>query len=94
MESSAWPFQLLRFAIGQPIVWPSIALLLGTLLAVFLFQLVRRNALIVMGQGVNDAVFPLINTAAVIGFGGVVTHTAGQVSVKSEQQAAATPSIE
>jgi H+/gluconate symporter-like permease len=38
---------------------------------------VRRHALLVMGQGVNDAIFPLINTAAVIGFGGVVTQTAG-----------------
>ncbi len=77
LASDGWLFELLRFAISQPIVWPSIALLLGTLLAVFLFPLVRNDALIVMGQGVNDAIFPLINTAAVIGFGGVVTHTAG-----------------
>ena len=77
LDSGGWSLELLRFATGQPIVWPSIALLLGTLLAVSLFHLVRRNALIVMGQGVNDAIFPLINTAAVIGFGGVVTHTAG-----------------
>ncbi len=70
-------FELLRFAVSQPIVWPSIALLLGTLLAVALFRGVRRRALITMGLGVNDAIMPLINTAAVIGFGGVVTHTAG-----------------
>ncbi len=31
----------------------------------------------VLGNGARDAVMPLINTAAVIGFGGVVTHTAG-----------------
>ena len=30
-----------------------------------------------MGNGVQDSIMPLINTAAVIGFGGVVTHTAG-----------------
>jgi H+/gluconate symporter-like permease len=30
-----------------------------------------------MGQGTNDAIMPLINTAAVIGFGGVVTQTVG-----------------
>jgi H+/gluconate symporter-like permease len=29
------------------------------------------------GHGTQDAILPLINTAAVIGFGGVVTHTAG-----------------
>jgi H+/gluconate symporter-like permease len=52
-------------------------LLLGTLLAVALFPGVRRRALLTMGHGVNDAIMPLINTAAVIGFGGVVTHTAG-----------------
>jgi H+/gluconate symporter-like permease len=77
LASAAWPFQLLRFAVSQPVVWPSMALLLGTLLAVVLFRPVRRHALLVMGQGVNDAIFPLINTAAVIGFGGVVTQTAG-----------------
>lgn len=77
LDTGGWPFELLRFAAGQPIVWPSVALLLGTLLAVSLFPKMRRGGLIVMGQGVNDAIFPLINTAAVIGFGGVVTHTAG-----------------
>jgi H+/gluconate symporter-like permease len=77
LASTGWPFQLIRFAAEQPIVWPSIALLLGTLLAVALFPLVRSSALVSMGQGVNDAIMPLINTAAVIGFGGVVTHTAG-----------------
>jgi H+/gluconate symporter-like permease len=30
-----------------------------------------------MGKGTQDSIMPLINTAAVIGFGGVVTHTAG-----------------
>ena len=77
LDAGGLPFELLRFAAGQPIVWPSVALLLGTLLAVSLFPKMRRGGLIVMGQGVNDAIFPLINTAAVIGFGGVVTHTAG-----------------
>lgn len=77
LARTEWPFELLRFAVGQPVVWPSIALLLGTLLAVALFGSVRRHALMVMGRGVNDAIFPLINTAAVIGFGGVVTHTSG-----------------
>ena len=68
---------LLRFANSQPIVWPSIALIAGSLIAVALFSHVRRHALQVMGEGTQDAIMPLINTAAVIGFGGVVTHTAG-----------------
>ena len=42
-----------------------------------LFRPVRSDALHVVGQGTQDAIVPLINTAAVIGFGGVVTHTAG-----------------
>ena len=69
--------ELLRFAGSQPIVWPSIALISGTVLALLLFPSVRSNALQVMGKGTQDSIMPLINTAAVIGFGGVVTHTVG-----------------
>jgi H+/gluconate symporter-like permease len=69
--------EVLRFANSQPIVWPSIALLAGTVLAVLMFSAVRGRALVVAGQGTQDAILPLINTAAVIGFGGVVTQTAG-----------------
>lgn len=69
--------QLLHFATSQPIVWPSIALLGGSVLAVLLFPTIRGNALKVGGDGTQDAIMPLINTAAVIGFGGVVTHTTG-----------------
>jgi H+/gluconate symporter-like permease len=67
--------QLLRFANSQPLVWPSMALFCGTLLGAMLFPAVRRNALHVVGAGTQDSVIPLINTAAVIGFGGVVTQT-------------------
>ncbi len=70
-------YALLQFANSQPIVWPSIALFSGTLLALLLFPAVRPDALQVAGHGAQDAIMPLINTAAVIGFGGVVTHTAG-----------------
>ncbi len=69
--------RLLNFASSQPIVWPSIALLGGSLLAVLLFPVVRKDALRVAGDGTQDSIMPLINTAAVIGFGGVVTHTQG-----------------
>jgi H+/gluconate symporter-like permease len=77
LQGGGAALELLRFANTQPIVWPSIALLGGSLLAVLLFRSVRRHALHVMGEGTQDAIMPLINTAAVIGFGGVVTHTAG-----------------
>lgn len=69
--------ELLRFANSQPLVWPSLALFTGTVLAVLLFPSVRSNALAVIGNGTQDSILPLINTAAVIGFGGVVTRTAG-----------------
>lgn len=77
LQAEGTLYDLLRFAGNQPIVWPSIALFFGTLLAVFLFSAVRKDALAVVGDGTQDAIMPLINTAAVIGFGGVVTHTAG-----------------
>lgn len=69
--------EVLRFANAQPIVWPSMALMSGTLLALLLFGSVRRQAMAVAGHGTQDAIMPLMSTAAVIGFGGVVTHTEG-----------------
>ena len=69
--------ELLSFAGSQPVVWPSIALISGTVLVLVLFPSVRSNGLQVMGKGTQDSIMPLINTAAVIGFGGVVTHTVG-----------------
>jgi H+/gluconate symporter-like permease len=70
-------YELLRFANAQPILWPSLALFGGTLLAVLMFSSVRRSALHTIGEGTQESIMPLINTAAVIGFGGVVTHTEG-----------------
>lgn len=70
-------FELIRFANSQPLVWPSIALMCGTALAALMFSSIRARALSVIGQGTQDSIMPLINTAAVIGFGSVVTHTAG-----------------
>jgi H+/gluconate symporter-like permease len=68
---------LLRFANSEPVVWPSIALFAGTALALLLFPAVRRHGLDVVGAGTQDSIMPLINTAAVIGFGGVITQTDG-----------------
>lgn len=68
---------LLRFAATQPVLWPSFALFTGSLVSVLLFASVRRHGLRLAGAGTQDAILPLINTAAVIGFGGVVTQTQG-----------------
>ena len=67
----------LMFVIQQPILWPSIALMLGSIVALLLFANIRQRALKVMGDGTQDSIMPLISTAAVIGFGGVVSHTTG-----------------
>lgn len=69
--------QVLVFANQQPIIWPSIALFIGAVTAALLFSSVRQQTLKVMGDGTQDAIIPLMNTAAVIGFGGVITHTEG-----------------
>ncbi|KGE05109.1 GntP family permease [Pseudohaliea rubra] len=69
--------QALTFAGANPVLWPSIALFSGSLAAVLLFGTVRRHGLRLAGAGTQDAIMPLISTAAVIGFGGVVTQTEG-----------------
>jgi H+/gluconate symporter-like permease len=68
---------LLAFANSQPILWPSIALSIGSVVAIALFPAARRRALHILGQGTQDSIMPLLSTAAVIGFGGVVVRTAG-----------------
>ncbi len=68
---------LVAFANTQPIIWPSVALLLGSLCCVALFASLRMKAMEALSGGANDSIMPLLNTAAVIGFGGVVTQTAG-----------------
>ncbi len=68
---------LVNFANSQPVLWPSFALLLGSAFCVTLFESLRLKAVEVLGSGANDSIMPLLNTAAVIGFGGVVTQTAG-----------------
>ena len=68
---------IVAFANAQPVLWPSIALVLASLLAIALFPAVRRAPLQTMGLGTQDAIMPLMATAAVIGFGGVVAQTQG-----------------
>lgn len=68
---------VIGFANGEPIIWPSIALVIGAASCVVLFPDFRQKAMESMGAGANDAIMPLLNTAAVIGFGSVVTQTEG-----------------
>lgn len=76
-EGEGPAFALLAFANAQPVVWPSLALFAGTLVTVLMFPAVRRHPLYSIGEGTQDSIIPLINTAAVIGFAGVVTQTQG-----------------
>lgn len=63
------------FSQKQPILWPAVALIIATIFSIILFKNLRKNILDLLGKGAEDAVMPLMNTAAVIGFGGVVTQT-------------------
>jgi H+/gluconate symporter-like permease len=76
-DSSKFMGSIVAFAASQPILWPSFALLLGSVICVVLFANLRAKAIQALGAGANDSIMPLLNTAAVIGFGGVVTQTAG-----------------
>ena len=68
---------LIAFASSWPILWPSIALALGAILALLIFPAIRMRPFAVAGEGTQDAIMPLMATAAVIGFGGVVATTGG-----------------
>lgn len=68
---------IIDFASSQPVLWPSIALVLASLVAIAMFPAVRKSPLQTMGLGTQDAILPLMATAAVIGFGGVVAQTQG-----------------
>jgi H+/gluconate symporter-like permease len=69
--------QVMAFAASQPILWPSVALLIGSVAAVVLLPRLRGEPVLALGRGAEDAIMPLMNTAAVIGFGGIVVHTTG-----------------
>lgn len=75
--AAVMPVALAQFAQAQPVMWPSLALVIGSLLGLALFPVVRRQPLLVAGEGIQDSVVPLLATSVVIGFGGVVVQTAG-----------------
>src|SRR5690606_15150360 len=68
---------LLRFSAARPMIWPSIGLIVGSSACVLLFGTGGRQLGSVFRQGAEDSVMALLNAAAVIGCGGVVTQTAG-----------------
>jgi H+/gluconate symporter-like permease len=67
---------VLRFAREQQILWPGVAMALATILAVVSMRRFLPNVKSVLGRGAESSALPLLNTAAVIGFGGVVQATA------------------
>lgn len=77
LAGEAMPAALAKFAASQPVMWPSIALVVGSVLGLVLFAQLRSRVLPVLGDGVQDSVVPLFATSVVIGFGGVVVQTAG-----------------
>lgn len=68
---------IIAFANAQPILWPSIALILASVVAAILFPAIRRRPLAAISEGAQDAIMPLMATSTVIGFGGVVAKTGG-----------------
>ena len=69
--------KIVGYSLQQPIIWPSFALVVGTVISILLFPILRRKFVSIIGQGADDSIMPLLSTAAVIGFGGVVIQTAG-----------------
>lgn len=66
-----------RFATSQPIVWPTIALVLGSATLFLLFGRARERFVADLGAAADSAIMPLLNTSMVIGFAAVVTQTEG-----------------
>jgi H+/gluconate symporter-like permease len=66
---------LLRFSQTQQILWPCAALVLGTAVAIVTMRPYLADVRSTLGGGAESAALPLLNTAAVIGFGGVVIAT-------------------
>jgi H+/gluconate symporter-like permease len=67
---------LLRFTKEQQTLWPVVAMALATLLAVVSMRRFLPELRGTLAGGADSSALPLLNTAAVIGFGGVVQATA------------------
>ncbi|MBX3421646.1 MAG: GntP family permease [Pirellulaceae bacterium] len=66
---------VLAFSKTQPVLWICLAMVVGTLLGIALFWKHLSVPWAVISRGAEGAILPLINTGAVIGFGGVVKNT-------------------
>jgi H+/gluconate symporter-like permease len=66
---------VLRFARDQQVLWPGVAMALATLLVVVSMRRFLPSVKSALGRGAESSALPLLNTAAVIGFGGVVQAT-------------------
>ncbi len=66
---------LLKFSKEQPILWICVAMIVGTLLGLIIFVKTLPSYWAVISRGAENSIMPLVNTAAVIGFGGVVGGT-------------------
>jgi len=75
-ESASGFLGLLLFARQRPILWTSIALILGIAVGLVLFRRFLPKPHLTVGHGADSAAVPLLNMSAVIGFGGVVSTTA------------------
>lgn len=62
---------------SEPILWPSLALALGSIVIFAAFPAIRGDYMANVGRGANNSIMPIVNTSVVIGFGGVVTQTTG-----------------
>jgi H+/gluconate symporter-like permease len=77
LDSGGEPLMtLLRFAREQQTLWPAAAMALATLVAVLSMRRFLPERRSTLGRGAESSALPLLNTAAVIGFGGVVQATA------------------
>ncbi len=74
---AGWLGRTVAFAAAEPVFWPSLALAAGTVLALVLFPRLVGQRMATLGRGTSDAIVPIMSTAAIIGFGGVVIETAG-----------------
>lgn len=75
LQSDSLLANTVSYAKGQPIFWPVICLVIGWIAIILLLPRSRQSLMNVLGEGANNAVMPVLNTAVVIGFGSVVSQT-------------------
>lgn len=74
-QSGSLVASVVTYAKQQPIFWPVICLVVGWFAIILLLPKARQSVVSVIGEGANNAVMPVLNTAIVIGFGSVVSQT-------------------